>query len=317
MSKVARVRAALRGEPVDRPPINFWFHFGVEDEPPSLVADLHLDLFRGFDLDWLKIMHDYPFGDISRMGAVKSPAELARLRPVAPNDGGFRRQLEVLARIAEAVGGDAWFVDTVFSPWSIGQMLTGGQIADWLREEPASVSAGLGVIAESLSDYVPATVATGVAGVFYVVDGYAAEHPAYQEHVAPLDIELLALASGNAFNVLHVHGVGADLAVHAHQPVHAVSASVGCRTEQAATVRERLDCALISGLDERETLPRGTPDAIRREVHRSAHRAGRTGLLIAPGCALRPGIPEENLWAAREAVETLDSTDFGDSGPID
>lgn len=305
MSKIARVEAALRGAPVDRPPISFWFHFELEEAVPSLVADLHVDLFRGFDLDWLKVMHDHPFGETFGVGTVDSPAELARLRPVAPNFGGFGRQLEVLRRIADAVGDDAWFVETIFSPWSIGRILTKGRITSWLPEEPVAVGAGLAAIAETLAGYVPMALGSGPDGIFYVVDGSAAGGLAYEEYAEPLDHQLLDLAVDASFNVLHVHGASGDLTRHRNPAVHALSAQVGLGTDALIAMRDQIGGALVSGLDERETLPHGTPGAVRNEVQRFVTRTGKGGLLVAPGCALRRGVREENLWAAREAVETL------------
>src|SRR5262245_40740180 len=121
MNKVERVLAALRGDPVDRPPVSFWFHFGLEHEPPEVLAGTELDLFRSFDLDWLKVMHDYPFGESDGFGSVDSPSDFRRIRPVAPNRGGFARQAEALRRIGDALAGDALFVDTVPGPWSIAE----------------------------------------------------------------------------------------------------------------------------------------------------------------------------------------------------
>ena len=63
MTKAERVRAAVNGGAVDRPPVCFWHHFHPEGSGRRL-AEATLDFFENsFDLDILKIMPDirYPF----------------------------------------------------------------------------------------------------------------------------------------------------------------------------------------------------------------------------------------------------------------
>ncbi len=62
MTPGERVRAALKGEPVDRVPFCFWHHFKPEGSGERMAA-LTLEFFRQkFDLDIVKIMPDlvYP-----------------------------------------------------------------------------------------------------------------------------------------------------------------------------------------------------------------------------------------------------------------
>ncbi len=43
MNKIERVQAALNGEPVDRVPASFWFHFGPDRVEGHAMAQAHLD----------------------------------------------------------------------------------------------------------------------------------------------------------------------------------------------------------------------------------------------------------------------------------
>ena len=54
MNKIERVRLALAGEDVDRPPFGFWYHFGLQHMPGSKHAEAEIDFFRAYDLDFLK-----------------------------------------------------------------------------------------------------------------------------------------------------------------------------------------------------------------------------------------------------------------------
>jgi uroporphyrinogen decarboxylase len=59
MNKVARVRAALAGRPVDAPPFTVWYHFGLQHAPAERVVQAHLEFFEAYDLDWLKVMNAF------------------------------------------------------------------------------------------------------------------------------------------------------------------------------------------------------------------------------------------------------------------
>ena len=61
MTRTERVRAALRGEEVDRIPVAFWHHFRPEGSGRR-QAELTLGFFdEQFDLDICKIMPDIPY----------------------------------------------------------------------------------------------------------------------------------------------------------------------------------------------------------------------------------------------------------------
>ena len=54
-SKVDRIRRALDGKPVDRPPISFWAHnFARENTAGELAAET-VRVFRSYDWDFIKI----------------------------------------------------------------------------------------------------------------------------------------------------------------------------------------------------------------------------------------------------------------------
>jgi len=61
VNKIDRVTRALKGEEVDRPPFSFWYHFGLQHGPGRKHAEAELDFYRAYDLDFLKVMNDYPY----------------------------------------------------------------------------------------------------------------------------------------------------------------------------------------------------------------------------------------------------------------
>ena len=46
---------------VDRPPFSYWYHFGLEKEPPDRFAQTTLNFHQKFRTDLVKVMSDYPY----------------------------------------------------------------------------------------------------------------------------------------------------------------------------------------------------------------------------------------------------------------
>jgi uroporphyrinogen decarboxylase len=306
MSKRERVLAALRGEPVDRPPVSFWFHLGTEDDPPDVVAATELELLETFDLDWLKVMHDYPFGDVNAVKSLETASDLRRIKRVRPNEGGFAKQTEVLQRIGDAVGSDVLFIETIFSPWLIAKILCRPSLADLVRTDAAAVRDAVRIIGESLADYIASVAACGASGIYYAVIAADALAPEYQDTVAELDLELMRQADGAPFNVLHLHGDGVSVSPFTKYPAAALSFRVGADQPAIADVRALYGGALVTGIDDGRTLRAGGADEIRHQIHASLRAAEPRGLLLAPGCAIKHGVTEASLRAVRSAAELYD-----------
>ncbi|MBR4865172.1 MAG: hypothetical protein IKU11_00680, partial [Clostridia bacterium] len=64
MTKRERVIAAMNNQPVDRPPVGFWFHFKPEQAKGQPCVQAHLDYYNRIDTDIAKLMcdgyFDYP-----------------------------------------------------------------------------------------------------------------------------------------------------------------------------------------------------------------------------------------------------------------
>ena len=81
MNKLERVDRVLNGKMVDSPPLSLWYHFGVQHGPGEQHAKLSLEFFRHYDLDFLKVMNDYFYPRPENLEAVRSRADLQKIRP--------------------------------------------------------------------------------------------------------------------------------------------------------------------------------------------------------------------------------------------
>ncbi|HVQ61161.1 MAG TPA: hypothetical protein VMS53_03675, partial [Burkholderiales bacterium] len=61
MNKIERVVRALKGDETDRPPFSFWYHFGLQHMAGRKYAEAQVDFYRAFDVDFIKVMNDYPY----------------------------------------------------------------------------------------------------------------------------------------------------------------------------------------------------------------------------------------------------------------
>lgn len=304
MSKVQRVQAAIKGETVDRTPVSFWYHFRVEDRPIEEFVNATLGFYRKYDVDWLKVMNDYPFGSPTMLGSIRSPSDWRKLRPVGGREGGFAKQAEALKRIGDGLKGEAWYIDTFFNPWSTAQKLCGRQAVAHLKEDREALRVGLRVIAESFADYVPAALEAGAAGIYLAVDGASADimtEDDYLDLVRPADLTVLAAAKAAPFNVLHIHGTRIYFSALKDYDVAGISWSYGVSGPSIAEARREYAGCLISGLDETRILEKTGPE-IQAEIRQAIADSGGRGFIAASGCAVPTETPEALLKAARGAV---------------
>jgi len=118
MDRIARVRAALATEAVDRPPFTVWYHFGLQHLPPERVAEAHVEFADAYDLDWLKVMNDYGYPMPDGLEVATQASDLRRLTPVDVTRGPLGQQLALIAHLAPRLRGRMFFVDTIFDAWS-------------------------------------------------------------------------------------------------------------------------------------------------------------------------------------------------------
>lgn len=309
MTKVERVLAAVRGEPVDRVPVSFWYHFGVQDQPPKVFADAEVAFYRKYDVDWLKVMHDFTFGGDELQGSIKSASHWRSIRPVGRRESGFAKQAEALKRIGDGLKGEAMYVDTIFGVWATAQKLCGRAGLEHLKADRAAFKDGLKVVAESLANYVPVALESGASGIYIAVDGAMPDVVPlddYLEIIKPLDAMILDAAKAARFNVLHIHGQDVYFKEFLDLPnVSGVSWSFGISRPTIAEARAMYPGCIISGIDETKTIHQGSIAEIETEIEKAVRDAGGRGIIVASGCAVPTDTPEEKLLAARRAVDKL------------
>ena len=148
--------------------------------------------------------------------------------------------------------------------------------------------------------------AEGSAGA----DRPAAESPdPYDELVAQTDNTILWAAEDGWFNVVHLCGTPRRFGRHLSEPVvHVVHWADRITGPTIGEARPLLEStrdfgrsrppAIAAGVNNLETLPNGTPQAVAGEVRDALAAMGECPLIVAPGCTYDPEkVPEENIRA--------------------
>ena len=311
MTPQERVRAALKGQHVDRVPFCFWHHFKPEGSGERM-ADLTMEFFvQKFDLDIVKIMPDLPY---PQPDAPLVEAEQMRFLPRLDLDTPmFREQLTCIRLLRERLGNDYPLVLTLFSPMTYAIRFMGKEraIAE-CRKNPLVFGEGLGTIASNLRRLMVGAIESGASGIFFSCMGATTADFTRQEYLKfalPYDVDALQGAVGGWLNIVHVHADPAQtddqlyFDIFTDYPVSVMSWSdrlTGPSLSEAATMT--LKC-LMGGLNERGPLMQGDESAIDNEIMAAVSQTKGRRLILANGCSIPDDNPEEWLHVARRLVD--------------
>jgi uroporphyrinogen decarboxylase len=328
MNKRERVEAALRGAEVDRLPISFWGHDYLREWTAEGLAHAMLDNYRAHDWDYMKVnprasyhvedwgaildrSKDPNHGHKFLQAPVRYPDDWTKLRPLEPDKGVLGEMLAALRLIREELKGEIHFIMTIFSPLSVAKYLAGNQ-PDPVRESISghrkALESALDTIARVYAEFALACLEAGAGGIFFATTGWASRdqlrEDEYRTFGVPYDLRVLEAFAGKApFNVLHNCGENIYFDLLAGYPVEAISwAATSPGNPALGEGRKRSGKAVMGGVDEKSTLPEGTPEDVAAEVAAAIEQTGGRGLLVAPGCSIPPRTPRANLQAAAAAA---------------
>ena len=301
-------------------------------------ARAHMALLRALDykMDLLKVTPFYRFmacqwGSRFRWEdndespptvevTVKETEDWGRLWVLDP-----RKELREALRCVEVLARDLYgmpFIYTIPSP--IVQALHGvsdpQRVYADMAEQPDALKEGLETITQTTIDFARECVAEGATGVFFGVGGggdiwskmtkgqleeYALHYDRMVlDAVRDAPVKLLHICSNAEENPQKDGGLMED-GWFKEYPVDAINwwDSSFTPLERAKEVYGDKFC-VVGGVDQRETMLRGTPQQVEAQVKDAIERAGEGGgLMIGPGCTLSQETPLANYNAVARAVE--------------
>lgn len=329
MTPRERVWDALRGQPVDRPPVSFWGHVYHRESGAAELVEATLESWREYRWDWVKLnprkhYHVEPWGVRYRYSGVpgekprlaewpiRAGDDWARIRPQRPDAAALGEQVEAVRLLRRALPADVPIVETVFTPLAVlGEMVeTPQELRRHLDTHPGPVRGALEAVTATWVPFVRELLRAGADGIYFATVDWAsgdlltsAQHRAWSR---PWDLRVLEAAAGAPFNVLHVCKRNNLLFELADYPVAAFSwAATDPGNPSLAQALDRLPGAVMGGVSQDGALQAASPGPALAELHAARAGTGGRRWLAAPGCSIPPGTPAANLRALRDAVETI------------
>ena len=327
MSKQERLMAAIRGEPVDRPPVALWRHFPGDDQRPEDLAAATVAFQQRYDFDFVKVtpassfcLRGWGSQDAWRGNMegtrdyvhypIQSADDWYKLAFLDPAQGSLGAQLRCLRSIADGLSGEVPFIQTIFNPLSQAKNLVGPQLLPvHLRRYPEAVRAGLEVITETTRRFVEAACETGISGVFYAVqhaqygvltaEEYAAFGRAYDLPI----LETVATRESLWLNVLHLHGQDVMFDLVVDYPVQVINWHDRETWPTLAEAQGLFGGAVCGGLQRWDVVVCGTPEQVREQAADAIAQTGGSRFILGTGCVTPIVAPTSNIRAARRAVD--------------
>ena len=306
LDKIERVIAALKGEEVDRPPFSFWYHFGLQHRPGKDHARAEVDFYRAYDLDFLKVMSDYPYPLPPGLEALETEDDWNRIEPVPGTNSCWDEQFSALEMISDAIGKEAMFIETIFSPWTTARRLARAGGVEMARQRsPEVLLAAMDSIAITLADYAKESLKRGAAGIFLSLGAASGDVMTADEYAIwgrPYDLKILEAVRDASFNVLHIHGKRIHFDSVLDYPAAALNWSHFATAPSLGEGKSRSGKTVMGGVDESVASHVSAPET-REQIANTIRDVGTRGLIVTPGCSVPTDTREANLRAIKPTVE--------------
>lgn len=317
-----RVLSAIQGKPVDRVPVALWRHFPHEDQKAESLASAHVAFQKKYEWDLLKVTPAAGYyGDDWGLRAsykpnpagtrtytdrpVKKPIDWNHLKHLDITAGVYGRELHALRLIRDALS-ETLILSTIFSPLTIARTLSGDQaLVRYVRENPEDLHKGLEIITDVTSRFAAETLSAGTDGIFFATQCATTDYltvEEYEEFGRPYDLRVLDGASAAEIRLLHIHGVNIMFDQLTDYPLDVVNWHDRKTPPSLREARERYAGCLAGGINEWETLLKGSTQEIAAEVKDAITQTDGRWHVVAAGCTIPIDVSEDRLKAVRTAV---------------
>ena len=307
-----RVDRALAGQKVDRPPFSLWHHFNKptpEEEAQSLI-----EFHRRYDTDIVKAMNDFDYPQ----------STTGKWYEIRPTDSPYPKQLETLELVRNGLGGDVYFIDTLFGPYFTAQLLLGAEpeyadrhlsetevlietskgLRAFQQRSPQAWHDMMGAITESTIDHIKKANRIGTSGTLVSIMNATAQFNSiedYERFSRPYDKRILDALADSRLTMLHLHYLDeAFIPQFTDFKAPVINYSVKTSGIPMSTMRANFTQTLAGGVDEidYETL---TVPEIRREWTLARQQAGAK-YIVTPGCALPKNSSRQALARLKQSL---------------
>ena len=328
MTPRQRFLSALQRKPVDRPPVanptsivtsdlqnKLGIRFPEAHHDAAQMAALALaghtvlgydvvfPVFAGGTHEAEALGVPVRWGDQGHMPACEKPIWKVADDIVIP-DGfldhrAITTPIEAIRILKREIGAEVAVLGKVYGPWSMAYHCFGlGHFLKMTLKDPAMVSAILEGLKEITIRFGRAQVKAGADALCYGahITGDLIRPEAYPQFLEAIDREmeeaigapLIFHCCGRTMDRIQYFNANGQTAFHFESQ------------NDPAEMKSRAEMVLVGNINNADTILAGTPDAVRREVHR-ALEAGID--IIAPECAVPLDAPMTNVKAVADAVK--------------
>jgi uroporphyrinogen decarboxylase len=324
-----RLQMIIGGERPDRFAASFWRHFFHKEHCAVGTAEAMLTFQKEFDWDFMKInpRADYHVEDWGLKQEwshdefkkhrksnfpITRPVDWIKIKSLPTSAPALAEHLKVVSMIRRDSDRELPILMTVFSPLAIaGRMVEDhATLVEHIRKYPDLVESGLRAITDTFTRFASDLRNAGADGLFFATTQWASSDMItwgeYQRFGIPYDLEVIKAAEADAFNLLHVCSSNCFLKELSEIDYNARLISweacdpTNLPLDKAESVLKNK--VMVGGVDHNGWLLKGEPKEIVYKIDELKERFESTRLIIAPGCAIPPEVPFENLHALRERL---------------
>lgn len=314
---------ALKVEDEKRALFSLWTHFPDHDQNAKKLADVSLDFWREYQVDFLKTMpngmyaiEDYgceiDFSQISKGGVATveyTPFEVVedwhKIDVVSLSQGALKRELDSLSQILKKIGNTP-VIFTVFSPMTIASKLSKGRIYDQIKSghKLELIHSALALIAKDVAKLCKAAIRSGATGVFYAhqdTDRTLVNSDTFADFIVPYDYEALCGAQQGQFNILHLHGNSTRFLEMSNYPVEGINWHAWESLPSVTAASIMTNKCLVGGIN-RWTITDDDRNEIKKQIDQTLQYTGGKNVILTPGCTIRHPFKKDTLEFIRDYV---------------
>lgn len=319
----------MKGEMPDRVPISLWKHFYEKESTDEGLAEAMISFQKKYDWDFMKVnprasYHiegwgakvEFNHGPLRKTEVIEYPIKKAedwkKFEALKFSKKALEEQSRALSLIKKEFKEEIFLVQTIFTPLSIAGDLVPEEkdLVRSLKENPQIIHSALVIITDIFSDFAIECLNAGADGIFFATTEWATKdlltEKEYLEFGKPYDLKVLRKIESAEFNILHICKSNNFLSLFSDYPVKVVNWNATDPTNfDLKEGAKLLNKAVLGGIDHENLLLNGKSDELYKEIRKIIERNQEVRFMLGPGCTISTQTPEENLKAARKAVESI------------
>lgn len=329
LSPKERIQTIMAGEKPDRMAASFWRHFFHMENNAEGTAEAMLYFQKKFNWDFMKInpradyhiegwgfKHKWSTSEFEKhqklVFPVQSIEDWAKIQPLDNSSPALAEHLKMVNLIRKGSIKELPLLMTVFNPLGIaGRMVPDKKmLVEHLRTAPEKVLPAIEAITLTFEKFTEELRNAGADGLFFATLQWASSDfltwDEYQKFGVPYDLRIMDKIGGDAINILHVCYSNNYLKELSKIDYKSKMYNWDAEHPTNLPIDKAMDAfpdkIIVGGVDHEGWLLHSPPDEVGYKIDELKKRYDPARLILAPGCAIPPEVPFDNLKVIREKL---------------